>query len=84
MFQEWFATQIATQLDDNTQQVNNQQVDMRLSIMKPLGARWLVEMYDHLCANPSFTVSGFSAAGILKLKTNTNSIHDMHTEHYTH
>ena len=65
-FQEWFASQIASQLDD-TQQVNTQQVDMRLSIMKPLGARWLVELYNYLCSNPSFIVNGFSAAGILDI-----------------
>ncbi|MCG8621550.1 MAG: hypothetical protein MJE68_06060 [Proteobacteria bacterium] len=64
-FQEWFANQIAAQLEDDIQQVNTQQVDMRLSIMKPLGARWLVEMYDYLSSNPSFIVNGFSAAGIL-------------------
>lgn len=64
-FQEWFADQIAAQLEDDTQQVNAQQVDMRLSIMKPLGARWLVQLYDYLCSNPSFIVNGFSAAGIL-------------------
>ena len=64
-FQEWFADQIAAQLEDSTQRVNAQQVDMRLSIMKPLGARWLVQLYDYLCSNPSFIVNGFSAAGIL-------------------
>ena len=66
-FQEWFASQIAAQLEesDHTQQVNSHQVDMRLSIMKPLGARWLVELYDNLCSNSSIIVNGFSAAGIL-------------------
>ena len=37
-FWEWFANQIAAQLEDDTQQVNIQQVDMRLGIMKPLSA----------------------------------------------
>ena len=60
-FQEWFANQIADQLESD----DTQQVDMRLSIMKPLGARWLVELYDYLGSNPSFIVNGFAAAGIL-------------------
>ena len=49
-FQEWFASQIAAPLEesDHTQQVNSHQVDVRLSIMKPLGARWLVELYYYL------------------------------------
>ena len=35
-FQEWYASQIASQLEADTQQV-----DMYLSIMKPLCAKWL-------------------------------------------
>ena len=38
-FQEWFASQIAIQLEDDDQQLNNKQFDKRLSIMKPLGTR---------------------------------------------
>ena len=52
-FQEWFVDQIAAQLEDNAQWVNAQRVDTRLSIMKPLGARWLVQLYEYLCFNPS-------------------------------
>ena len=63
-FQEWYASQISDQLDDDTQP---QEVDMRLSVMKPLGARWLVALYDFICANPTFIVNGFSAAGILSI-----------------
>ena len=43
-FQDWYATQICQQLkvvgEVQTQAV--QPVDLRLSIMKPLGARWMV------------------------------------------
>lgn len=70
-FQEWFSTQIAAQLEasDDSQQVNSKQVDMRLSIMKPLGALWLVEPYDYLCSNPSFIVSGFSESHLNEVCT---------------
>lgn len=61
-FQEWFADQIASKLESN----DKSPVDMRLSIMKPLGAGWLVELYDHICSNSSFIVHGFRASGILK------------------
>ena len=60
-FQEWYASQIADQIDKQ----DTHQVDLRLSIMKPLGARWLVALYDHICANPTFIVNGFTKAGIL-------------------
>ena len=46
-FQEWYASQIVDQLEEDMQQV-----DMRLSIVKPLGYHWLVALYDYICANP--------------------------------
>ena len=60
-FQEWYADQIVNQLEDDAEQ---QPVDMRLSIMKPLGAKWLISMLDYMCSNPSIIVNGFYAAGI--------------------
>ena len=61
-FQGWFADEIASKLESN----DKTPVDMRLSIMKPLGAGWLMELYDHICSNPSFIVNGFRASGVLK------------------
>ena len=61
-FQDWYAGQIIDQLDEETQQV-----DMRLSVMKPLCAHWLVDLYDHICANPTFIVNGFAKVGILDI-----------------
>jgi len=61
-FQDWYASQIIDQFDKDMQQV-----DMRLSIMKPLGARWLIDLYNHICANPTFIVNGFAKVGILDI-----------------
>jgi len=61
-FQDWYASQIVDQLEEDTEHVN-----MRLSIMKPLGAHWLVALYDYICANPTLIVNGFSKAGILDI-----------------
>ena len=61
-FQGWFAEQIDRKLESS----DNSPVDMRLSIMKPLGASWLVELHDYMCSNPSIIINGFSASGILK------------------
>jgi len=59
-FQDWYASQIIDQFDKDMQQV-----DMRLSIMKPLGARWLIDLYNQICANPTFIVNRFAKVGIL-------------------
>ena len=61
-FQEWYADQIFDQLDG--EEAQQQPVDMRLSIMKPLGAKWLISLYDYLCRNPSIIVNGFIKSGI--------------------
>ena len=40
-------------------------LDLRMSIMKPLGAHWLVSLYDYLKEHPSIIENGFKAAGVL-------------------
>jgi len=39
-------------------------VKFPMSVMKPLCAKWLKEMYDNLLAHPDIIRNGFSAAGI--------------------
>ena len=60
-FQMWFAKEIALQKDSEKPR---EPVDLRLSNMKPLGAQWLVKLYDHFKANPTVLLNGFRAAGI--------------------
>lgn len=55
-FQEWYADQVCQQLKGDKAV---QPVDLlKLSVMKPLGAKWMIKHFDHFCA------SGFRAAGI--------------------
>ena len=61
-FRDWYATQVQQHLDDGTEVTL---VDLRMSIMKPLGACWLVGLYDYLKENNSIIENGFKAAGIL-------------------
>ena len=39
-------------------------VDLRLSVMKPLGAKWLVELHDYIKGKPDIIKNGFKEAGI--------------------
>ena len=59
-FQEWYGDQICRQLDDGIME----EVDLRLSILKPLAAQWMIDFYTHLMSHPSIIISGFCAAGI--------------------
>ena len=44
-FRKWYAEQVARQLKDDNK---THPVDMRLSIMKPLSAQWLLSMFDYI------------------------------------
>ena len=61
-FQNWYAQQICKQLDEKV----NEPVDLGMRIMKPLGAQWLVNMYEYL-SHSDFSVNGFRAAGIINI-----------------
>ena len=60
-FQEWYAQKISEQLDASTEVVP---VDLRLSVVKPLGASWMIKLYDYMKSNPDIIQNGFVGAGI--------------------
>ena len=41
-----------------------QSIDLRLSVVKPLGARWMISLYDYFKAKPEIIKNGFKEAGI--------------------
>ena len=62
-FHEWYAKQVCSQLQQNTKE----SIDLCLIIVKPLGPRWMVELYDYMKAKPDIIRNGFKEAGLLKL-----------------
>ena len=60
-FQDWFAQQVAAQKKGEKPV---EPVDLRLSNMKPLGAQWMVELFNYFKAKSSIIGNGFKAAGI--------------------
>ena len=61
-FREWYARQVCVQLDG----AQNESVDLRLSILKSLGAEWITSLYKYILDNPAIITNGFKAAGILE------------------
>lgn len=61
-FRDWYATQVNQQLEEEK---DITPVSLAMSTIKPLGARWLVSLYDYLKSNPAIIENGFKAAGIL-------------------
>ena len=60
-FQEWYAQQVCAQLQEKSKQA----VDLRLSVVKPLGAKWMVNFYNYMQTKPDIVQNGFREAGIL-------------------
>ena len=42
-----------------------EEIDSRLSRMKPISAMWAIKMAEYFTSHPGIIVNGFSAAGIL-------------------
>ena len=60
-FMEWYSTQVMEKLSKNDSQVA---INFKLSTMKPLGVKWLIELFDYLKTNNSIIKNGFKAAEI--------------------
>ena len=45
-------------------------IDFKLSVMKPLEAKWLIELFDYLKTNNTIVSNGFKAAGIIDIFIN--------------
>ena len=63
-FQAWYSEQVSKQLQDG-KEPEDVKVDTQLSIMKPLGAKWITSAYDYLRRETSIIHSGFVKASIV-------------------
>ena len=61
-FHTWYAKQVCTKLEQD----KKQSVDLCSSVVKPLGAQRMVDLYNHLKSKPDMIRNGFVAAGLLK------------------
>ena len=60
-FQKWYAEEVKKGYSQPGSVVP---VNLRMSIMKPLGAAWLVGAYNYIKAKDSMVKNSFKAAGI--------------------
>ena len=66
-FHFWYADKLSAQLDEKSNGAPLQPVDLRLSIMKPLEARWMIQLYNYMKLNPQIIINGFKEVGILDI-----------------
>ena len=57
-FHQWYSNEVAAQGDQY------KLVQMPFSVMKPLGATWLKNAFDHIQSHPNLVKNRFKAAGI--------------------
>lgn len=64
-FANWYTDQI-TQAMDNGQELDTIEVELKLSIVKPLHAKWLIEMYNEMTSadGKQICLKGWKVAGI--------------------
>ena len=72
-FQLWYSECINEQLDQGTTVESLTPVDMRMSIMKPLGAKWLVATTDHIKTHPAI-INRFKKTGITDAASPSNKL----------
>lgn len=63
-FEDWYAEECASQLKAGASP-NNVMIDLRLSIVKPLHARWLLKSLERLSNDPDVIIAGWRKAGIV-------------------
>ena len=61
-FHKWYAEKICEHIREETAVTP---VDLRLSIVKPLGAQWMIQLYDYMKSKPEIIHNGFKAVGIV-------------------
>ena len=54
-FRDWYGSKICKQLDECL----NEEVDMKMSTMKPITAQWMIDLHAYLSSPPSIIVNGF-------------------------
>ena len=64
-FSQWFSRQINIRLE-NRQELDDIEVDYRLSVLKPLHANWLISLYNHMSSpeGKETILSGWKKSGI--------------------
>ena len=64
-FQEWYSNQVMEQLEGQDIETSDiQPIDLRMTVLKEVGAKWLVEMATYFAENPKIIVNGFIRSGI--------------------
>lgn len=66
-FQSWYSDQVQSHLEqkEDGTKTSMPPVSVQMSVMKPLGVRWIVSLFEYMKSKPELIVNGFRESGIL-------------------
>ena len=62
-YSKYYADEVKVQLDNGIL-ATDVKVDVKLSTLKPMHAKWLMELYDKMQSKSNMIIKGFKKAGI--------------------
>ena len=62
--QSWYSQEIVKQMEAGKRS-DQIKVDVRISVVKPLHAKWVVKYYDYARNNPQIIINGWKESGIM-------------------
>ena len=74
-YNDWFPDQVFTQLQ-NGKDSTDAKISSKLSDMKSIYARWIVDCYNHVIKEKEMIVKGFNSAGISGTVQNAEDIYE--------
>ena len=74
-YNDWFADQVFTQLQ-NGKVPTDVNISSKLSDLKPIHVRWIVDRYNHGIKEKEMIVRGFNSAGISEVVQNAEDIYE--------
>ena len=74
-YNDWFANQIFTQLQ-NGKDPTDVKISSKLSDLKPIHARWIVDWYNHVIKEKERIVRVFNSAGLSETVQNAENIYE--------
>ena len=74
-FTSWYSAQIQSQLDLGVV-LDDVDVDLRLSVLKPIHATWIVSMYNHLSSSEGrqSIAKGWKKAGVTDVASGSKKL----------
>ena len=61
--QTWYSHQVQSQIEKGIQP-DKVSVDLRISVLKPLHTKWLVQFYDYMQSNKDIILKGWKRSGV--------------------